>query len=153
MREDQEIRPAGEVPEVRYGRERTHERHGKRWPIVLTVATMGSLLVGMLVLMPLYGRPSYEVGLFDAHDVGAAVTVQGRRVATGGKAYLPDSRMIAVGRTDEGWLVYADSHRDVGGGGGGAPERTSDLAAYDELWVRNGRNAYTRVELEGSRPR
>lgn len=156
MREDQGIRgpaPEDEVPEARYEQGRTHERSGKRWPIVLSVAALGTLLVGMLVLMPFYGRMSYVVGLYDAHEVGEAVTVRGERVATGGRAYLSDSRMVAVGRTDEGWLVYADAHRDFGGGGGGAPERTSDLAAYDELWVRSGRNAYTRLELARSVPR
>jgi hypothetical protein len=139
-----------EVPEVRYGADVPPKRRTPRWSIVLSVATLGSLLIGMLVLMPLFGRPSYEVGLFDANQVGEAVMVRGRRVATGEKAFLPDSRMVAVGRTDEGYLVYVDSHKGHGGGGGGMPERTADLTAYDELWVRTAENAYTRIELAGS---
>lgn len=147
MREDHESRA---VPEVRYEETEHHEREGRRWPIVLSVVTFGSLLVGMLVLMPLLGRPTYEVGLYDANRIGDHVGVRGQRVATGVRSFLPDSRMVAVGRTDEGYLVYVDSHRNFGGGGGGMPERTSDLSAYDELWVRTGQNAYTRVELAGS---
>lgn len=124
-----------------------HEREGRRWPIVLSVVMMGSLLIGMLVLMPLFGRPSYEVGLYDAHEVGASVSVRGREVPVGELAYLPDARMVAVGRTDQGYLTYVDSHKDYGGGGGGMPERTSDLSAYQELWVRTGQNRYKRVVL------
>jgi len=144
---------AHDVPEVRYAGTQRHERRGKRWPIVLSVATLGSLLVGMLVLMPLYGRPSYEVGLYDANEVGDSVAVRGQKVAVGGQAFLPDSRMIAVGRTDQGYLLYVDSHKSNGGGGGGMPERTSDLTAYEELWVRTAQNSYKRVELEGSTAR
>lgn len=144
---------APDVREVRYGGTQRHERRGKRWPIVLSVATLGSLLVGMLVLMPLYGRPSYEVGLYDANNVGDSVLVRGQKVAVGGQAFLPDSRMVAVGRTDQGYLLYVDSHKGNGGGGGGMPERTSDLTAYEELWVRTAQNSYKRVELEGSTAR
>ena len=150
MPEDDDVR---EVPEVRYGARERHQRGGRRWPIVLSVATLGSLLVGMLVVMPLYGRPGYEVGLYDAHDVGATVSVRGQTVAVGATSYLPDARMVAVGRTDQGYLVYVDAHRGYGGGGGGAPERSSDLSGYDEIGVRTKQNTYKRVELEGSTPR
>ncbi len=136
-----------EQPELEIEETVTHEGEGRRWPLAISAVALGSLLVGMLVLMPLMGRPSYEVGLYDANRIGDHVSVRGERVATSTRAFLPDSRMVAVGRTDEGYLVYVDSHKSYGGGGGGAPESTSDLSVYDELWVRTGQNAYTRVEL------
>lgn len=126
--------------------ERPGRRGVPRWAMVGSGLVLGSLLIGMLTIMPLYGRPNYEVGLYDAWNPGAAVTVQGRKWRTGEVGRLPDVRMVAVGRTDEGHLVYADSHKNMGGGGGGKPETTSDLHGYQELWVRTGEAAYVRIE-------
>lgn len=144
MRQDQAV-PV--VPAAPHEEVVTHERAGFGWPLAALSLLVGALLVGMLVLMPLFGQPNYEAAGYDANRVGDHVSVRGQPAATGARAFLPDSRMVPVGRTDEGFLVYIDSHRSYGGGGGGLPGAAADLSAYDELWVRTGENAYTRVTL------
>lgn len=126
--------------------ERRGHRGIPRWAMLGSGLLLFSLLLGMLVIMPLYGRPNYEVGLYDAWKPGASVTVRGKTWPTGAVARIADVRMVAVGRTDEGHLVYVDSHKNYGGGGGGRPETTSDLSAYRELYVRTGEAAYVAID-------
>jgi len=117
-----------------------------RWALVGSGLLVGVMLLGMLTVMPILGRPNYDVGLYDAWRPGAAVKVHGQPWPTGATARLPDVRMVAVGRTDDGHLLYADTHKPMGGGGGGKPTITSDLRAYAALWVRTGTSAYVRID-------
>jgi len=113
------------------------------WPIGATVALIAALLVGMLVLLPLYGRPDYKVGLYDATHPVTTVHFHGAAWAPTGPALTTDDRnMVAVGHTDEGYYAYVNAKRDLSGGGGGKPEVGAPPSSYQQVYLRTKEGTY-----------
>lgn len=114
------------------------------WPIGLSVALLASLLIGMLVILPLYGRPSYKVGMYDAttspvtsvHYINQTWVPDGKAVA------LNDLDMVAVAQANEGPYLYVEASRDLTGGGGGKPEVGADVATYQQIYLRTHEGLY-----------
>lgn len=113
------------------------------WPIGVTVALMAGLLVGMLVLLPLFGRPDYKVGLYDANHPVAVVHYHNQAWSPQGpQVPRPDKDMVAVGHTDEGYYLYVDARRDLQGGGGGKPELGANINSYQQVYMRTREGTY-----------
>ena len=113
------------------------------WPIAFSVVAVGALLVGMLVLMPLFGRGEYKVGLYDANKPVAEVLYHGEHWApTGPVVKVPDVDMVAVGHSDEGYYLYVNAERDLVGGGGGKPETGANANAYHQIYMRTKESTY-----------
>lgn len=121
----------------------THERI-VWWPWALSLGVVASLLVGMLVLLPMFGRSEYRVGIYDAPAKVAMVHFHTQPwAATGAKRSVPDANMVAVGQTDEGFFIYADRTQEtVGGGGGGGPETGAPPSTYKQVYLRTQEGIY-----------
>jgi hypothetical protein len=113
------------------------------WPIGVTVALIAGLLIGMLVLLPLYGRPEYKVGLYDAtHPVQVVHYHNEKWSPTGPAVTAADKDMVAVGHTDEGYYLYVNANRDLTGGGGGKPEVGANVNSYQQVFLRTKQGSY-----------
>ena len=122
------------------------ERKMLAWPFWLVAATIGSLLLGLLVLMPLYGRPNYEVGLYDATRPVASLQYRGQVWKPEGRPLsLGDNKMVAIGQSDEGYLLYANRDSDLVGGGGGKPEMGAHPTEYKQVYLRTREGHYQPV--------
>lgn len=118
------------------------DRQVYRWMIILSVGMVAALLIGLFVLNALYGRPGYYVGMYDANKPVASVGYRGERFATGTTAQtFDDKEMVAVGHTDEGYLIYA--RRGYEGGGGWKPEGgRKSPADYNQVYMRTTEGTY-----------
>ncbi|MDB5099135.1 MAG: hypothetical protein JWM80_3556 [Cyanobacteria bacterium RYN_339] len=113
------------------------------WPIGVTVALMAGLLIGMLVLLPLFGRTEYRVGLYDATHPVAQVKYHNETWAPTGPAQkTPDRQMVAIGHTDEGYYLYVDTLRGQTGGGGGMPETSANETNFNQVFLRTKEGTY-----------
>lgn len=121
-----------------------------KWMIILSVAMVASLLLGLFVLNALYGRPLYYVGMYDANKPVASVGYRGERFQTGSAAQtFNDKDMVAVGQTDEGFLIYA-RRDELGGGGGWKPEAgRKSPESYTSAYMRTTDGKYLPIQLQG----
>lgn len=126
------------------------DRRVYKWMIILSVAMVASLLLGLFVLNALYGRPLYYVGMYDANKPVPEVSYRGERFLTGTTAEsFNDNDMVAVGQTDEGFLIYA-RQEELGGGGGWKPEGgRKSPAAYSRAYMRTTDGKYLPIQLQG----
>lgn len=114
-----------------------------KWAIILPLAVIASLIFSLVFFNAWYGRPNYPVGLYDATQSVPVVTVRGEEWYTVDQPRdFPDDEMVAIARTDEGYLLYAPKR---GGGGGPGPELGQAPAAYDELYLRTTEGQYQPV--------
>lgn len=122
------------------------DRRVYRWMIILSVAMVAALLIGLFVLNAVFGRPNYFVGMYDANKPVASVGYRGERFATGATAErFVDEDMVAVGHTDEGYLIYA--RKDELGGGGWKPEAgRKSPADYTQVYMRTYEGTYLPIE-------
>lgn len=119
------------------------DRNVYRWMIILSVGMVAALLLGLFVLNAIFGRPNYFVGMYDANKPVASVGYRGERFATGVEAQkFDDDNMVAVGHTDEGYLVYA-KRAELQGGGGWKPEGgRKSPADYTQVYMRTYAGTY-----------
>jgi hypothetical protein len=98
-----------------------YEHYIPWWPMGLSVALVAALLIGMLVLLPFYGRTEYQVGIYDL---------------------TRPAQMAALGRTDEGFFLYVQGPADLGGGGGGQINSVNPALPGHRVYLRTGPGAY-----------
>ena len=118
------------------------DRKIKPWIIILPVAVLGMLVFSLVFFNALYGRPDYEVGLYDTARPVAEVTYgQARWAPQGQPVTLDDDTMVAVGRSEEGFLVYT-TRSGLEGGGGGRPETGAPPTDYSQVYLRTREGTY-----------
>lgn len=122
-----------------------HERWIPWLPLGLSALGVAALLVGMLVLLPMFGRTEFQVGSYDLARPSHAVHYRGAtwHVAAG-RVRRPDTVMAAVGNTDEGNYVYVEGPVELKGGGGGQPAPNAPAERRD-VFLRVGHNLYVQL--------
>lgn len=124
-------------------RRREHEQRIPWWPIGLSVALVAALLIGMLVLLPFYGRSEYQVGRWDVAPNATQVKFHGQVWVPASKPVTkPDTKMAAVDRTDDGHFLYVEGPADLSGGGGGRVYPHNPQVPGRQVYLRVGDGQY-----------
>ena len=128
-------------------RQGEHERFIPWWPLGGAVALVAALLIGLLVMMPFYGRMEYQTGVYDLTKPVTVVHYHGQAwIPRGASIHRPDVQMAAVGQTDEGNFLYVAGPSDLQGGGGGPPALNDASVPGGKVYLRTGAQTYVPLE-------
>jgi hypothetical protein len=120
----------------------------KRWMILLPIFVIGFMVFGLVFMNSWFGRPNYFVGMYDVSHPVSQVTYQSYRwQPVGNPLPVSDNNMIAVGYSDQGFLLYANN-QEVGGGGGQRPEFGAKPNNYRQVYIRTHTGQYQLLQIE-----
>lgn len=123
---------------------------GSKWLWLPLAAAVAVLL--MLALFNWRSGPGEQAGLYQPGKSAGALSYQGETLIPAGEPLdFPADQMVAVGKTAEGYTLFANREQgfeESGGGGGGGRGDTSpntDPQAWGRIYLKTTDGQYVRL--------